>query len=213
MNFRDLAKRGVLSAVMVVGGLGAGMFGQELLAARGVPAPEEEWVGLMREHSDSAYDAAMRRFGGRVSPHVQAAVGTLRKPHTVLVAITAADLMTCEDLGRQLRELRRAVPDEPGWGMAVLIDDAGRPELERFLRREHVSRVTVLGGGTGALLAGAEHPGTPAALVLDSGGRIHAGVSHPLRVRNTRSRSFAQELGLSGAAGTDLTTVGARSLP
>ena len=204
MSFSALAWRGALSAVIVVGGLGLGMFAQDSLAARNEPAPQEEWAGLMREHSDSAYDAAMKRFTGRVTPQVQAAVRTLRQPHTVLAVVTAADLLTCEDLGRQLRELRRSVPDEPGWGMAVLVDAAGRPELERFLRRERVPRVAVLEGDPGALLAGAEHPGTPAAMVVDGEGGIHAGVSHPLRVRNTRSRSFAQELGLPGPGGADL---------
>lgn len=206
MNVRAMARRGTLSVVMVVGGLSAGMFAQESLAslsARNVPPAREHWDGLIREHSDSAYDAAMRRFTGQVTPQVQAVVGTLKMRHIVLAVVTAADLAACEDLGRQLRELRRAVPDEPGWGMAVLVDGAERTEVERFLRHERVSRVTVLEGDPHALLAGAEHPGTPAALVVDADGRIHAGVAHPLRVRNTRSRSFAQELGLSGFDGTN----------
>ena len=199
MNVRSLAVRGVISAAVVMAGLGAGMAAQETKTARAEPPPEEQWDGLLREHSDSAYDAAMRRFTGRLTSQARAAVGTLGQRHTVLAVVTAADLATCEDLGRQLRELRRAVPAQPGWGMAVMIDGAGRAELERFLRRERVPYVALLEGDPRALLDGAEHPGTPAVVVLNGEGRIQAGVSHPLRVRNTRNRSFAQELGLSPA--------------
>jgi hypothetical protein len=130
--------------------------------------------------------------------------------HTVLAVVTANDLGSCEDLGRQLRELRRAVPDQPGWGMAILVDQAGMTGLRIFLQRERVGRIPVLVGDPRAYLEGQQHPGTPAAVVLHRDGSITAGVSHPLRVRNTRSRSFAEELGLAGTPGMDLTVAGAR---
>lgn len=210
MSLSRWAGRGAASAAVVVCGVAAGMFVQETLAARNAPTPRESWSALAQEHSDSAYDAAMKRFTGRVSPPVRESLRGLPGERTVLAVLTGDDLRGCEDLGRQLRELHRAVPREPGWTMAILVDAAASEEVRRFLRQERVPSLPVLVGEPGAFLEGAAHPGTPAAVVVTPQGLITAGVSHPLRVRNTRSRSFAQELGLAGDAPADLSLAGAR---
>ncbi|HEY0017517.1 MAG TPA: hypothetical protein VGC13_14495 [Longimicrobium sp.] len=210
MKALQFAKRGAATVAVVVCGVIGGVVAQEKLAAFNAPTPREEWGKLAQEHSDSSYDAAMKRFGGRVTSRLQTALQALPLDHTVLAVVTAADLRGCEDLGRQLRELSKAVPSEPGWGLAILVDAAGSEDLRRFLERERVPPVPILVGHPTAFLEGGEHPGTPAAAVVVRDGRIAAGISHPLRVRNTRSRSFAQELGLSGIAGTDLIIAGAR---
>jgi len=210
MKTFQLARRGAKTAAVIAGGLVMGFAAQEALAALTAPTPKEEWGQLEQEHSDSAYDAAMKRFVGKAPAPLRAAVQALPFDHTVLAVVTGGDLGSCEDLGRQLRELSRAVPDQPGWGMAILVDQAGMAGLRVFLQRERVGRIPILVGDPRAYVEGQEHPGTPAAVVMHRDGSITAGVSHPLRVRNTRSRSFAEELGLAGTPGTDLTVAGAR---
>lgn len=156
----------------------------------------EGWATSARLHSVAAYDHATGRVTGRLGSRALVAVRDLSFRSTVLVALRGADVATCEDLGRQLRELRRAVPREAGWGMAILIDPAGQTKLRQFLAREHIPAVPVIIADPSRLLAGETRLATPAALIVDRDGRIQAGVSHPSRFKNARSRSFAQELPL-----------------
>ncbi|HEY0021345.1 MAG TPA: hypothetical protein VGB24_00485 [Longimicrobium sp.] len=195
MTIPDRFKKGLFGLVAVAGGL---MFGSAASAAMGAAAAHKTSPPRVtaEEHSAAAYDRATVRFTGRLAPTAVAAASGLPSETTVLVAMRGADLATCEDMGRQLRELYRAVPDEPGWGMAILIDSAGQDDLRRFLAKERIPRVAIVVADPTRLMADGTPVATPAALVTDRQGHIQAGVSHPSRFKNLRGRSFAQELPL-----------------
>jgi hypothetical protein len=179
--------------------IGAAVIGLGLLtgtAASLARAPQETEppAVLPQEHTPAAYDAATIRFTGRLGAGGVDAAQALPGPSAVLVAVRGSDLVNCEDLGRQLRELSRAVPE--GWGMGILVDAPGQEALAKFLTRERIRGVPVFVADPAALLADGSKVATPAALVAGRDGVVRAGVSHPSRFRNVRSRSFAQELSL-----------------
>jgi hypothetical protein len=195
MTIPDVFKKGLFGLVAIGGGL---IFGSAASAAMGPASAEKASQPrvIAEEHSAAAYDRATVRFTGRLAPTAVAAASSLASETTVLVAIRGADLATCEDMGRQLRELYRAVPDQPGWGMAILIDSAGQDDLRRFLAKERIPRIAVIVADPARLLDDGTPVATPAAVVADRQGLIRAGVSHPSRFKNLRGRSFAQELPL-----------------
>lgn len=198
MRIPDRARKGLVGAVVVMGGLLAGTaVSMAMDAARDEPSDPRALT--LAEYNEAAYDRATVRFTGRLGPRALAAGGALPFEQTVLVVLRGGDIAKCEDLGRQLRELYRALPDRPGWGIAVLTDPAAEAELRRFLARERIPSVTVLAGAPDALLAGGTKVATPAALIAGRDGAIRAGVSHPSRFKNMRGRSFAQELPLHDA--------------
>lgn len=191
-------KKAAAGVLVIAGGLLAGFAartarGGEVTAA----SVRNTWAANTIQHSDAAYDRATVRFAGRLGPGVMEAVRPLGWQSTVLVVLRGDDVRACEDLGRQLRELRRAVPDADGRGMAVLVDPAGEADLRLFLARERLPRVRVVTADPAGLLADGTAVATPAALVADGDGRVRAGVSHSTRFKNVRSRSFAQELPLA----------------
>ena len=196
MTVAGMVARGI-GGVLVVGC--ALLAGSAAGVARGKPAEsvQNTWADFDRQHSDASYDQATVRFTGRLAEPVLAKTGALSSGTAVLVALRAADVAGCEDLGRQLRDLYRAVPEGEGWGMAILVDPAGEAELRAFLAREHIPSIPVITADPAALLAGGTKVATPAALVVDRDGRVRAGVSHPERFKNVRGRSFAQELPLN----------------
>jgi hypothetical protein len=157
------------------------------------PAPvESPWEGV---YTDEALEKATKRFTGRVSPPVQR---LLAADTTLAVVLRAGDLATCEDLGRQLRNLRRVVPNRP---LVVWTEPEGTEAVRRFLRRERVSNVQVTPMELGALLVDVPALETPAALLIQGDGRVVQGIAHPNRFPNMRLRSFAEELTLLGAQG------------
>jgi hypothetical protein len=186
------------AAVVAVGVLTGALTRGAVRAAPPAVDVENEWAKLRREHTDSVYDAATARFVGTLALSVTAARGAARPDSLVLVAVRGIDLRTCEDLGRQLRELARAVPAGPRWEFAIMVDPGGEPALRTFLARQRLGGSRVIVADPGLLLREGRSPATPAALIADRAGRIAAGISHPSRVTNVRERSFAQELGLIG---------------
>jgi hypothetical protein len=111
----------------------------------------------------------------------------------IIVALQAADVRGCEDLGRQLRELvgatRERIP------VLIVTPDADHDLIVSFLRTERLSSVELF--ASPALLT-TDRDGeiiTPAALVVARSGTILRGVSHPGASRNVRPLSFAHELG------------------
>lgn len=197
MRARTAVARTAAMILVVAGGTLTGAVASSVLARPdNEVSTEAQWNRLAREHSDSAYDAALVRFDGRLSATVAPRVAALGAEDLVLVVLRRPDLITCEDLGRQLRELQRATGS--GRSFAIMIDAAGAEPLRRFLRSERIRDVPVLVGDPKDYVADRLSPATPAALLVDGTGRITRGISHPLRFANTRSRSFAQELGLSG---------------
>lgn len=158
------------------------------------PAPvESPWEGV---YTTEALEKATQRFTGRVSPPVQR---LLAADTTLAVVVRERDLATCEDLGRQLRNLRRVAPERP---LVVWTEPAGTEAVRRFLRRERVSNVQVTPMDLGALMVDVRAFVTPAALLVQSDGQVVQGIAHPNRFPNMRLRSFAEELTLLGTQGT-----------
>lgn len=155
----------------------------------GRPSPLSEGP---EDHSDEAYERATVRFTGQLGPGILPSAAD----STVLIVVQGTDTQTCEDLGRQLRDLHRAVPDVPGWNLAILVDAEGEEALRTFLARERLPEMPIVVGDPGAFLADGRNLGTPAVVVADRNGGIRAGVAHPSRFKNVRGRSFAEELQL-----------------
>lgn len=111
----------------------------------------------------------------------------------VLVLLDGKAISTCEDLGRQLRELRAAMRTEHRLIIATFPTDA--IVVKRFLEQNRILDVDMY-----PHLDPADSIGRivrPAAGRFDSLG-IVTGVSHPNRV-STRTLSFANELGFAGS--------------
>jgi hypothetical protein len=113
----------------------------------------------------------------------------------LVIALRAEDCFTCEDLGRQLREMLHA-RGAASRRVVVITPRADRTLVEKWLRRERVVAVTLVSSDHGFQLVGADAVPTPAVLLLDTLGQVERGISHPQRVRNVRLVSFAAELAL-----------------
>lgn len=140
----------------------------------------------------------VRHLRGRAAPASWRAIQEGRPGERggyLVIALRAEDCFTCEDLGRQLRELRhtRGAADR---GVVVITPPADRTIVEKWLRKERVVAVTVVSTERGFQLDATGSVPTPAALLLDSLGQVERGISHPQRVRNVRLVSFAAELAL-----------------
>lgn len=162
-------------------------FATRAIASRGkhVPPP-----ALPRVESFD-FDAGMKRFTGALSPRATRDLAARAEHGSALaVVIRARDVRTCEDLGRQLRALRRAYGPERT--LTVWADTV--PALESFVRQEHLARTVVRPLPPREVMADGRDLATPAALVA-TGGEVVEGVSHTLRAPNARLRSFADELG------------------
>jgi hypothetical protein len=110
---------------------------------------------------------------------------------TMLVLLDSVDVRVCEDLGRQLRELRhRAGPSLP---LFVLADSAALGVVRTFARRERLQTAGFVAIGARQVMAGGAALPTPAVLIV-RGRTVVAGVGHPRRFANIRVRSFADEL-------------------
>lgn len=118
-----------------------------------------------------------------------------RANRAVVVFLASSDLESCEDLGRQLRTLSRAGQRHaiPVIAVAPVGDSAG---VKRWLRRERISVLGLVGVPDGKPVLLREGPVTPAAAVIHRDGSIERGVEHPRRSPNWRPVSFAEELGL-----------------
>jgi hypothetical protein len=143
----------------------------------------------MAAPTGAQYDSATRVIHGVLTTLAADAVRpAMRSALGVLVVLRAADVRTCEDLGRQLRELQSRSPGMPMVAVADTVDLLGA-----FVRRERL-RASVVQLAAAAVVEGVSALPTPAVLVMDeTGGRV-AGVAHPRRFANARVRSFADEL-------------------
>jgi hypothetical protein len=154
------------------------------------PSAASPWEGV---YTDARLEQATQRFTGRVSVPVQR---LLAADTTLAVVLRGRDLATCEDLGRQLRNLRRVAPTRT---LVVWTEPSGVEDVRRFLRRERVSNVQVSALDLGTLMHGVRTLASPAALLISADGRVVQGIAHPNRFPNMRLRSFAEELTLLGA--------------
>jgi hypothetical protein len=108
-----------------------------------------------------------------------------------IVVLRGRDLRVCEDLGRQLRELRVA-----GGGARTIVvwtDQESVPAVRAFLKREHLHSFLLRPVEVANLFESRTRPVTPAMLLLQPDDSV-VGISHPKRFPNVRLRSFAQEL-------------------
>lgn len=197
MTIQTLLRTVVMTAVVAVAGAATGTFVRGAFDIAGGDEVNSSALSVGPEdHSDEAYERATVRFSGELAGETLLALPDVAADSTLLIVVRGTDTETCEDLGRQLRDLHRSVADSPEWNLAILVDAGGELTLRRFLARERIPEMPIVPGEPGAFLADGRNVGTPAVLVADRKGRIRAGVSHPSRFRNARRRSFAEELQL-----------------
>ncbi len=139
-------------------------------------------------------DATLRVSGALsadVAREISAMVG--QSAVRMVVLLSAADAQTCEDLGRQLRELHRTFGvDDP---FVVLARDDDKPAIRDFLRFERLGRATLVTMQERPLVDN-RAVSTPAAMIAKPSGEIIVGVAHRYRAQNLRLVSFSDQLGL-----------------
>ena len=133
---------------------------------------------------------------GALSAEARAELGKVRPDvsGTVIAFVRREEVYTCEDLGRQLRELARTL-GTGGPPLVVWTESGSAGRVSAYLRREKVRHHLIISSRLERLFQKGSLPVTPAAVVVGAAGEIR-GVSHPLPAQNTRTRSFADELGL-----------------
>ena len=174
-----------------------------LLAAWGAghllqSAPEVERLpGHAPAPSEAAYDSFVAHLRGELSP----AASSLLAPHPagpdgvrVVALLRAADWRSCEDLGRQLRELQRHLPSDSALLVWTEPDDVLL--MERRLKRERIAAVVSAGPALDSVFATTRGLPTPAVIVVSEDGARAEGIAHTRRMPNVRTRSFAEELPL-----------------
>ncbi|HEX6747836.1 MAG TPA: hypothetical protein VF092_11135 [Longimicrobium sp.] len=173
--------------------------------ALAAPAPAPRPPARTPEAMEALYDSGTAAFTGTLAPAAAATVAARAGGGpALLVLLRGGDVVRCEDLGRQLRELRRAAG--AGVPLVVWADTAGAAEVGAFLRREKLRDAAVVAGELGRVFARGGTAATPAVLVAGGGGEVR-GIAHPRRFTNLRLRSFAVEMqamlppGQGGGAG------------
>jgi hypothetical protein len=144
--------------------------------------------------SAATYDSATLEVRGRLSDAARARLASSSATSGgVLVLLDAADVRVCEDLGRQLRELRSRLGETVPFIIGA--PAASLETIRAFAHREHLrpDGVVELRASDVIIRSGAGFR-TPAALVLLGREGDVAGIAHSRRFRNVRVRSFAEEL-------------------
>lgn len=190
--------RAVSTSALIGAAIGGWIAGRELTRdADGQPGSSPmSWT-------DSLYSAHTVHLRGDVSAVARSRLAAnVAAGPAILVVLDSIDLRRCGDLGRQLRELQRAVAKR----LPVLVATGGTPrrEVDVFLRSERLLLQAVDALGAGDLFESGSAVPTPAAVWLDPDLRYAIGVGHIPRYPYVRSRSFAEELSqLSGVHGKD----------
>jgi hypothetical protein len=111
----------------------------------------------------------------------------------VAVLMSASEWRSCEDIGRQLRELRREASAR-GVPLVFWTDQKSFEAVATELRRERLSGIRLIAlDNLGRRIDGRTIV-TPAVVHFDSNGRLIAGVSYPSRHPNVRPVPFAAEI-------------------
>ncbi len=141
---------------------------------------------------------AIRFLVGSLSEPLSAVVGSAigADSQGILVVLATEDCFTCEDLGRQLREVLHS-PGSAGSRLVVILQGNDSTRVAGWLRRERVNRGELIRPVSALSLSDSTPIPTPAVLLVRRSGRIVRGVAHLTRVPNSRARSFTQELSLS----------------
>ncbi|MEW5926277.1 MAG: hypothetical protein AB1941_02205 [Gemmatimonadota bacterium] len=151
------------------------------------PEPEDAAAGALP--SDAAYDSATTFVRERLSGPVHRSVEGMATAW--IVVLRGRDLLVCEDLGRQLRELRAA--DGGARNVLVWTDHEDLPAVRAFLKRENLRSLQLRSVQVENLFESRTKPATPAVLLLQRNDSV-LGIAHTRRFPNVRLRSFAQEL-------------------
>jgi len=182
----------VVFAVVVVAGCG----GEGDTSGNDDPSSFLPFLIPTREPPEGEEDRGSVVLAGRLVPEAAKIItDSIGSGPIMLLVIASSDCFTCEDLGRQLREVVRLAPRESRVVVATNAD--GLRRTREFLRRERVTPALMLGFESFSLLDGAvDAIPTPAVLIGQSATDSVGGVAHPVQTANVRSISFAEELGL-----------------
>lgn len=161
-------------------------------------------TGAMFSGRQSGPSQAQKASVSAPQPRIATVSGHMSGPWTlkpgttdvVVVMLRHADWSTCEDLGRQLRDLRRATRLRK-FPMYVLTDSANHSRLAVLLRRENIQPDHILVVDLEKQSLGLSRSTTPAALRLDPAGQVIVGIAHVETSPGYRRESFVQELELS----------------
>jgi hypothetical protein len=179
----------VRALALLLTGSGAWLVGHLAAAPEKRPPPPAEVT-----YTEAEYAAATQVVEQRLAPWAQQALreGKHASGPVLLFLVRDADRRSCEDLSRQLRELRRRAPrDLP---LVVWTGKNDTAPMEAFFRRERVEVAVLEGVEIDSLFAGGDPVVTPATVVVGEDGMAR-GIAHSARFPGTRPRSFAQELG------------------
>jgi hypothetical protein len=196
-----LTARGFRSGALLALLAAAGSIGAHFATRR--RSTERLAASVATAISAVANDSATMPLQGQLTPVARSELREATKDEAaILVLLDSADIRVCEDLGRQLRELRNRAGTK--FPLIIVVDSAALVPMRTFARRERLRPASLMALGTGNVIAGVARVPTPAALVIHKGGGAVAGVSHPRRFANVRVRSFAGELSayLRDAAGS-----------
>lgn len=151
-------------------------------------------VDVRAQQTADRYASATRYLSGRLSGEAASVVDRARDDAglAIVLVVHKRDVRTCEDLGRQLRELRRAIG--PQRSLLAVTDSDAVEDVASFLSVERVASVTVRSARLGDLLRHSAVLLTPAVLLVDRRDSVVQAVSHPSRFPDARVRSFASEL-------------------
>lgn len=136
--------------------------------------------------------ARTRPISGFLPPDLTRQLVRAGSDSAVVAAVHARDVKTCEDLGRQLRQLAGAVGGGARLVIAIPASDSVR--VKEFILVERIRNVDLAVFTVPLRMNGIDVP-TPAAFVLGRDGRVRRGIAHVQREPNVRTVSFAQELG------------------
>jgi hypothetical protein len=187
-RIREIALQALVFCLVCLVAAGVGAEGVSRLL-RADPAPEAR----RSIHTLARLEEATARFHGSLSEGARLLLTPDLADTSVVVVVAGRDLVGCEDLGRQMRRLRRAMGS--GRPLLVWTELGSAGKVERFFRRERVPHVVVRETDIRRVLH-AVPVVTPAALLVRADGEVIQGISHPKRFPNMRLRSFAEELTL-----------------
>lgn len=182
----------VLGVVVVFGAMGVSAAAVSSIVARRIGQPATSDVRSRQTAAD--YRSATNYSQGVLTAHAAKTVRRGRDSASlaVVLVVRGSDVRTCEDLGRQLRELRRALgPTRP---IIVLTDSSSVEMVGNFLALEHVASVSVAAESLTNLYSEPITLAMPAVLLVDWRDSVVQAVSHPQRFPDARVRSFSSEL-------------------
>lgn len=136
-------------------------------------------------------DAAVAVEGRLTAGAAEAVRRAAGGPYALLLVLDRRDLLSCEDVGRQLRALQRTT----GRDLPLLL--ASRPEdasdLVVAIRREKVRIAAIVPVSSTRVLENHRPIQAPALLVVLPSGAAR-GITHPVRSPNVRTLSWAEEI-------------------